>query len=62
VDKIAPDSERISCEELMAFLQSFPEVASCFEGCEKKHREAIKTIVCAKKKLKNAINNLEVLK
>ena len=58
MDKVIPDSERISCEELEAFLRIFPEVACCFEDCEKKHSEAIKTIVFAKMKLKNAINNL----
>jgi len=62
VDKVVPDSERISCEELRAFVQSFPEVQSCFKGCEKKYSEAIKTIARANKKLRAANNNLQVLK
>jgi hypothetical protein len=61
VDQVVPDSERISCEELIAFIQSFPEVGCCFEGCEKKYSEAIKTIASANKKLRAANNNLKVL-
>lgn len=62
MDKVVPDSERISCEELRAFVQSFPEVVRCFKGCEKKDSEAIKTIASANKKLRAANNNLKVLK
>jgi len=62
VDKVVPDSDRISCEELRAFVQSLPEVGCCFEGCEKKYSEAVKTIASANKKLRYANNNLKVLK
>lgn len=62
MDKVVPDSERISCDQLIAFVQSFPEVDCCFEACEKKYSEAIKTIASAKKKLRATNNNLKVLK
>ena len=62
MDKVVPDSERISCEDLRAFVQSFPEVQSCFKRCEKKDSEATKTIASANKKLRAANNNLKVLK
>ena len=62
MDKVVPDSERISCEELRAFVLSFPEVGCCFEGYEEKYSEAIKTIASANKKLRSANNNLKVLK
>ena len=62
MDKVVPDSERISCEDLRAFLKSVPEVDCCFKGCEKKYSEAIKTIAKANKKLRAANNNLQVLK
>lgn len=58
MDKVVPDSERISCEELEEYMLSIPEVRCRFENSEEKHSEAIKTIVFAKRKLKNAINNL----
>lgn len=62
MDNVVPDSERISCDELIAFVQSFPEVDCCFEGCAKKYSEAIKTIASANKKLRSGNNNLKVLK
>jgi hypothetical protein len=62
MDRVVPDSERISCEDLRVFLQSSPEVACCFKRCEKKYSEAIKTIASANKKLRVANNNLQVLK
>lgn len=62
MDRVVPDSERISCDELLALLESSPEVSCCFKRCEKKYHEAIKTIAGANKKLRNTNNNLEVLK
>lgn len=62
MDNVVPDSERISCDELKALVQSSPEVSCCFKRCEKKYHEAIKTIAGANKKLRNANNNLRVLK
>ena len=62
MNKVVPDSERISCEDLNAFLQRFPEVDCCFGGSAKTFRRNKKTVACANNKLRNAINNLEVLK
>jgi hypothetical protein len=62
MDKVVPDSERISCEELRAFVQSLPEVVCRFKGSDKKYSEVIKTIASANKKLRAANNNLKVLK
>lgn len=62
MSKVVPDSERISCEDLNAFLQRFPEVDCCFGGSAQTFRKNKKTVACANNKLKNAINNLEVLK
>ena len=62
MDIVIPDSERISCEDLRAFVESLPEVGCCFKRCEKKDSEATKTIASANKKLRLANNNLRVLK
>jgi hypothetical protein len=62
MDRVVPDSERISCEDLHEFVQRFPEVARCFKWCDKKHEQSIRKITAACKKLRSANNNLHVLK
>jgi len=62
MDRVVPDSERISCEDLKIFLENFPEVDCCFKAGEARFIYSVRTITAAKKKLRLANNNLQVLK
>ena len=62
MDRVVPDSERISCEELLEFLGTVPEVKGRFNTCGRKFTEATKKVIGASKKLRLLKNNLRVLK
>ena len=62
MDNVVPDSERISCEELIEFLDTAPEVRCCFASRKRSYHEARIKVEDACKKLKIANNNLKVLK
>mgnify|MGYP003111538578 CR=1 FL=1 len=62
MDRVVPDSERISCEDLKKLLKHFPEVDCCFKAGPERYLYSKRTIAAANKKLKIAKNNLRVLK